>query len=486
MNNEQPDVLQLLASDVKKPTALVHFNRLPSGLDQRIMTLLIYNAQNSRRDDSDLYWIDARDIKDMIGWEASGNYDAIYEACRRLKGDIVQWNAFSQDRTIREEILCSFIITFRLQRYRGRIGYELHPKLAPIINSPTVFARIKLLMIFLLAQPRQAYPLYELLADTISRGLSTCTMGKDELLGYLGLGASAYGADWRNFGSKILKPACRAINDHSDLAVSFTPVREHRKIAFVRFGVSRKSSWQPPLLLEPVRALERINRAKPSANLDTARLEQDFIASVTPAVTVAIAHKAIAKHGLQGATEARDAALAYRERKGAEVKDFGSVLAKALFEGWQRAPEDRQAGQRAKACRERRERIGSLRDIIESIETKVRAERKTQLAQIKQHLSDAEMETMRSDFIARIESGELPSVYLDGYRRSGWDAPSLRLAFSQFLSSRLMPPEEEAIMDRARKEGHDLSALRAELNCLETTGIDGQARSCQRRGFRLA
>lgn len=467
METPQPDVLQLLASDVRKPTALIHFNRLSSILDQRMMTLLIYNAQTTQKDENDMYWIDARTIKEMIGWEASCNYDALYDACRRLKGDLVQWNVLTEDRTIQEEILCSFIITFRLQRHKGRIGYEFHPKLAPVIHSPSVFARIKLLMIFVLAHPRHAYPLYELLADAISRGLSSYTIGKEQLLLYMGLQDSAYANDWRNFSGKLLKPACAAINAHADISVQFTPLREQRKIASIRFDIARKKSWQPPLLLEPARAMERMTGNRIAGNLEAARHEQEFIVSITPIISEAVARKAIAQHGLNRAIEARDAAFAYRERKGAEVKDFASILAKSLYEGWQRAPEDRKAEKQTKAGKERRERIAFLRTTIEAIEAKARADRKARLAEIEQTMTDTERTTMKAEFIRQLEAGDFPRVYLDGYRRSGWDGPGIKIAFSQFLGGRFLPPEKDSFRAIAAESGNDYAGLMGELRRLE-------------------
>lgn len=467
MEATQPDVLQLLASDVRKPTALIHFNRLSSILDQRMMTLLIYNAQTTQKDENEMYWIDARTIKEMIGWEASCNYDALYEACRRLKGDLVQWNVLTEDRTIQEEILCSFIITFRLQRHKGRIGYEFHPKLAPVIQSPSVFARIKLLMIFVLAQPRHAYPLYELLADAVSRGLTTYIIAKEHLFLYMGLQDSAYANDWRNFSSKLLKPACAAINAHADISVQFTPLREQRKIASIRFDIARKKSWQPPLLLEPARALERMTGNRHAGNLEAAKQEQAFIASVTPIVTETVARKSIAQHGLSRAIDAREAACAYRDRKGGEVKDFGSVLAKALYEGWQRAPEDRKAGKQATASQERRERIAALQKLIGDIDARARSTRKAQLTEIERTMPEAELSALRAEFVNQLEAGTFPSVYLDSYRRNSWNAPGIKVAFGQFLAGRFLPPEANSLHAIAKEDGRDYAGLRDELARLE-------------------
>lgn len=432
-----------------------------------MMTLLIYNAQTTRKDENDMYWIDAKTIKEMIGWEASCNYEALYDACRRLKGDTVQWNLLTEDRTIREEILCSFIITFRLQRNKGRIGYEFHPKLAPVIHSPSVFARIKLLMIFVLAHPRHAYPLYELLADAISRGLSSYTISKEQLFLYMGLQDSAYANDWRNFSGKLLKPACEAINTHADISVKFTPLREQRKIASIRFAISRKTSWQPPLLLEPARAMERMTGSHVAGSLEMAGNERDFIASVTPIVSETVARKAIAEHGLSRAIEAREAAFAYRDRKGEEVKDFGSILAKSLYEGWRRAPEDRKAEKQAKAGKERRERMASLRKVIEAIEARARSERKNQLAEIERAMSELELSALKAEFVSQLEAGAFPSVYLEGYRRSGWDGPGIKIAFTQFLAGRFLPPEEESFRVASKTDEHDYASLRVELDSLE-------------------
>lgn len=237
--------------------------------------------------------------------------------------------------------------------------------------------------------------------------------------------------------------------------------------ASIRFAIAPKKSWQPPLLLEPARALERMTGNRVAGNLEAATKEREFIASVTPIVSEAVARKAIAEHGLGRAIEAREAAFAYRDRKGADVKDFGSILAKALYEGWQRAPEDRKAEKLATASKERRERIAALWKLIEDIEARVRADRKARLAEIEQAMPKAELSTLRAEFVGQLEAGTFPSAYLDGYRRSGWNAPAVKIAFSQFLAARFLPSEEESLYATAEAGGQDYAGLRDELAGLE-------------------
>jgi hypothetical protein len=50
-------ITRLLGSDIKKPTALVHFQRQMSQVAQRIMTLLIFNAQETEPDTKGLRYL---------------------------------------------------------------------------------------------------------------------------------------------------------------------------------------------------------------------------------------------------------------------------------------------------------------------------------------------------------------------------------------------------------------------------------------------
>lgn len=50
-------VLKLLGDDIRKPSALVHFEREMSPVEQKIMTLIIFHSQVMDSDDKGFYYI---------------------------------------------------------------------------------------------------------------------------------------------------------------------------------------------------------------------------------------------------------------------------------------------------------------------------------------------------------------------------------------------------------------------------------------------
>jgi hypothetical protein len=108
MDHRELTVLtRLLSSDVKKPTALVHFQRRMSAVAQRVMTLLIFNTQESEPDAKGHFDIRAAFVQDFLGWTDSKNYERIYDAFREIKGNDIVWNFLGEDRTL-DELHCSW------------------------------------------------------------------------------------------------------------------------------------------------------------------------------------------------------------------------------------------------------------------------------------------------------------------------------------------------------------------------------------------
>ena len=98
------------------------------------------------------------------------------------------------------------------------IGFKLHPDLEPAIKDPKVFAKLKLVMLVLLSRSQYAYPLYELFADSYSRGQNPLRLSLATLKTYLGIGAGCYEV-FKDFKVRVLKPNLDAINATTDFRV---------------------------------------------------------------------------------------------------------------------------------------------------------------------------------------------------------------------------------------------------------------------------
>jgi hypothetical protein len=202
-------ITRLLGSDIKKPTALVHFQRQMSQVAQRIMTPLIFNAQESEPDDKGHYEARVKFVHDFLGWTDSKNYERIYEAFRGIKSNDIVWDFLGEDRTL-DELRCSFPITLGISRRSGVIRYKFHPELLPIIRNPSVFAKLKLIILAVLAHPEYAYPLYEFVADNFCRGKPVERISLVKLKDFLGIPATSY-TDYITFKNQVLKPSIAAL-----------------------------------------------------------------------------------------------------------------------------------------------------------------------------------------------------------------------------------------------------------------------------------
>ena len=78
------NIQRLLSSDVRKPTALVHFEREMSLIEQKLMTLIIFHCQIKNSDERGFYYIRKSFIREFLGWDESNNYPRIYEGFEKI------------------------------------------------------------------------------------------------------------------------------------------------------------------------------------------------------------------------------------------------------------------------------------------------------------------------------------------------------------------------------------------------------------------
>lgn len=437
-------ITRLLGSDVKKPTALVHFQRNMSAVAQRIMTLLIFNTQESEPDSKGHYDIRAKFVQDFLGWTDSKNYERIYDAFREIKGNDIVWNFLGEDRTL-DELHCSFLITLGISRRSGVIRYKLHPELLPIIRSPNVFAKLKLIMLAVLAQPKYAYPLYEFVADAYCRGKLVEQISLVRLKSYLGIPATSY-TDYVTFKDQVLKPALAAINRIADYAVSYTTYREGRRVAGVVLRIERKAQWQQPLLLEkPMEILRRYFGAKhgiaptiPTDDADTRRFVQKI---ARYGIGERTARAAIAAHGLQGAREiarkvVRD--VRRREKSAHPVKNVPAYLARCLRDGFGKlTAEERRVETEANAKRMAQERAATEHKQAEAAKADADAAWKREVSAHLDALPETKLEELRIAFVEEIESGKHGDAAAAAFRAASWKAAGIKSLFRIFAAKKI-------------------------------------------------
>lgn len=461
-----PDIDHLLSSDFRKPTALVHFERDMTLTEQKVMTLIVFHCQVAEKDENGLYHIRKSFVRRFLGWEDSNNYQRIYDAFEDIFNNTIKWNLLGKDKTVKS-LKCKLIVSLLEPTETGPfIGFQLHPKLEPLIKDPRLFARIKLIMMAILAKPKYAFPLYEILTDCYSRGEKTLRLSIAELKESLGIDGPYYD-QFIAFKKEVLKPNLAAVNQNTDCQVSYEAYREGRRVAGVVFTID-KQPWNPPLLQEHLRELQRYYQDPPvtlpllDKTTGVNAEEQAFLDSVKPyQIAEADALQVLETHGLEGAMEIRDyvlAEIARRRGTAEEIRNIGAYLARCFREGYGRKTAEERAADRrrrhapaiAQAQQQAQEQQRAAMDAL------LKTFRQQQAAQVEARLAamtGQEREAFNQAFT------QANPIWAKSYRESGLTSPMLRAAFQTFAIPRLLTAEQQDLTGYAHAQGASLEIL---------------------------
>ncbi len=456
---------QLLGSNVRKPTALVHFERALSTLEQKIMTIIIFHCQISEKDERGFYYIKKSFIREFLGWEESNYYPRIYEAFLGIYNNSIKWNLLGADRTFKS-LMCRLIVSLLAPGETGQyIGFKLHPDLEPIIKDPKVFAKLKLIMMVLLTRPKYGYPLYELFADSYSRGQRTLRIPLEILKEYLGLSTDSYSI-FKDFKTRILKPSIESINKVSDYCIKYETYRAGKTVEGILFQL-KQQPWQAPILTGPLRELQKYYSQLPFAEVIEAQKllsleEQAFVESVKQYnVTESDAFQAIEMHGLEGAIAIRDYVLDGAERrKGTkgEVKHIGAYMVRCFQQGYGRKglmeqdsdQHAKAAGEIARKHKETREKIqleiNQLTNDFWGYQLKL-------IEQILERMSPEDRLALDRKFILN------NPMWAKKFQEAGLKTPMTRSAFYKFAVDELLSDKQKDIVVYAKTREVSVEAL---------------------------
>jgi hypothetical protein len=307
------------------------------------MTLIVAHCQKATKNAQGFYLIEKRQVCAFLGWEGSHNYPRVVEAFEEIYNNSLIWNLFGQDRTFKY-LKCKLIISLLIDETKAVIGFELHHRLGPVIHSPKVFGQILLEVPALLARSEYAFPLYELLADHVSReeGLLRITLA--DLRRYFGL-KGRYTL-FSKFKERVLTPSLDSINANTDIEVSYEMWRHKQAIRGLIFHIQRKSQLAKSLST-PMKTLAVLAAPSP---ISRSPEEQTFLERLARHhIREADALQALQQHGLEGAREifgyVRQEVL---QRKGTpeEIRNVSAYLVRCFREGYGRKGDiDREAEQ---------------------------------------------------------------------------------------------------------------------------------------------
>ncbi|RUQ27643.1 MAG: RepB family plasmid replication initiator protein [Candidatus Competibacteraceae bacterium] len=331
---------------IHKPTALIHFERKLSVIAQKVMTLIVAHCQKATKNAQGFYFIEKQKVCEFLGWEESHNQPRIVEAFREIFNNTLVWNMFGEDRTFKR-LECKLIVALLVPTETGCfMGFALYPLLEPVILSPKVFGQILFEAPALLTRSEYAFPLYELLADHISRDDGLLRIGLADLKRYLGL-KGRY-SDFTLFVVRVLTPSVDSINANTDLQISYETWRTGRGVGGLVFRVKRQSQLTMPVKTA-VKTLVALSPPPPLPTpISWSTEEQAFLDRLARhQISAEDAIQALQTHGLDGAREiygyVRQEVM---RRKGTaeEIRNGAAYLARCLREGYGRKGDlDREA-----------------------------------------------------------------------------------------------------------------------------------------------
>lgn len=334
---------------IKHPTALLHFRRQLSDFEQGILFLCVHIIAKTERDADGFYYLNKSLVRAVMRQEGNQDYARINEAVDRVSETKLKLNFWGEDRTF-DDYEAPLIIGKATSKRRGTIAFEVHPRLEQVIKDPRVFARLNIHFIAALADVHRGYAFYALFKDAMNRQRDPATLEETydymELRAYLGVDENHY-KDFKLFKRKVLKPLMDAVNERTDLHLSYEPVKTGRKLTHLKFTV-RPQSWQLQLFEaeHAKRLVEELaktfdgsvidSKAVPAIEAGDSPEDAGLIDQcVQMGVTSSTVRRALKAHGAEGVGEIiayTQKQLAKKDKKG-EAYDAKQYLAKMLNDG---------------------------------------------------------------------------------------------------------------------------------------------------------
>ena len=378
---------------IKHPTALLHYERRLSDFEQGILFLCVHIVAKMERAPDGFYYLEKSLVRALMRQEGNQDYTRIAEAINTISKTDLRFNFMGQDRTF-ESYEAPLIIGRATNRKRGVIAFEVHPRIEKLIKDPRVFARLNIYFISALADVRRGYSFYALFRDLVDRTKTTdITLGYLELRTYLGVGKTAY-PTFKSFKQWVLKPLIDAVNEVTDLHLTYDPVKTGRKLTHLKFTVAAQA-WQ--LQLFEVEHAERLVaelaksfdgpviegsatsiEAATGTDIGSASLIDQCIKMGVTSKTV---ERALEMYGVEGVGEIithTENRFRTMDAKG-ESYEAKNYLAKMLNEGvGVKAPAEREKVKKAR-------RVLAERDAAHRAETKAQSAREALETRFKEH-----------------------------------------------------------------------------------------------------
>lgn len=205
--------------------------------DRRTWNLLLVNAWGDRLEDPKAdFYIDLRELRGL-----HDSNDRIKACLEKLQKTLVSVELPNgAKRTVQ---MLGGTDMFDSDREEGRLKYDFHRKLVPILRRSEIYARMetKVLSSF---SSKYGIALYEIIASKINLRKTSEEIDLEDLRQWLGVEDGKL-SRWPDLKRFAVKPAVTEVNALSPYTVEIVPVRRGRKVIAVTVSWAKKQPFSP-------------------------------------------------------------------------------------------------------------------------------------------------------------------------------------------------------------------------------------------------
>jgi len=216
-----------------------HNNPL-SAREQKIVLTMVSMIQPNDEDFKD-YRISVKEFSEMLGLTGSTKYTEIKEIAKSLMSKSIEIPQADGGW-----LLANWISSAEYKKGEGIIALSFSPKLKPYLLQLKQYTSYRLSNILSLSSS-YSIRLYELLRKWSFLGKWESPV--EEIREKLGAVTKSY-LLYGNFKSKILLPAIKELNEHTDLFISFKEIKKGRSVERIEFTIRQVSEKEVKVLKE--------------------------------------------------------------------------------------------------------------------------------------------------------------------------------------------------------------------------------------------
>ena len=212
-----------------------------SHLQRRAWNVLLANAYDELPD-RDIHRVSIAELAEKLGFK-SRNQEHLKEMLKALTECTVEWNTLGKDK---KEVwgVASLLASAEIEK--GICTYAFAPHLRLKLYNPRVYAKLNLRLQNRFTD-RHALILWEVCFDYFDTARSygeTPFIPLEKFRELMGVAADRY-PEFKTLNQCVIKPAVKEINDLTNFFVEVEQKREGRKIAFLKFKISRLKDISP-------------------------------------------------------------------------------------------------------------------------------------------------------------------------------------------------------------------------------------------------